>query len=408
MKTINEILPIAGWSAYAVEYTKNTLSIKYKFEDASYLLCPKTRKATLSPHQSYYLRIRDLPVGEKQTILEIEVVECWCYECNKFHSVRPDELHYSMAMTWRLMWQLCWLVKEGSVTDIAKQYKLSPSSVRRADKAVLQLIDYNVDPPFDDIEVIVVDEKHLGRRLKFITVVTNIKGEILDLGQGKGKETLKALFDSLTVKQKQTIKVVCADRSNAYTKAVKESLPGVEICFDRFHINKNANDCLTEVRRSEFKKKDKGSEELKRSKYILTMNPGNLNEKGQEKLSKLLEANANINKAYLLNESLRVMYHLNDVGEAKQHFNSWLAMAKDSKLKPFMRLAKRLEKTKQEVLNYFRYKVTSGIIESLNSKISKIQLKMRGIIDLQHLYLRLRLASSPAFLAQLVPQGMES
>lgn len=162
------------------------------------------------------------------------------------------------------------------------------------------------------------------------------------------------------------------------------------------------------MRRSEFKKKDKGSEELKRSKYILTMNPGNLNEKGQEKLSKLLEANANINKAYLLKESLRVMYHLNDAGEAKQHFNSWLAMAKDSKLKPIMRLAKRLEKTKQEVLNYFRYKVTSGIIESLNSKISKIQLKMRGIIDLQHLYLRLRLASSPAFLAQLVPQGLES
>jgi hypothetical protein len=63
------------------------------------------------------------------------------------------------------MWQLCWLVKEGSVTDIAKQYKLSPSSVKKADKAVLQLIDYNVEPPFDDIEVIVVDEKHLGRRL---------------------------------------------------------------------------------------------------------------------------------------------------------------------------------------------------------------------------------------------------
>ena len=67
-----------------------------------------------------------------------------------------------------------------------------------------------------------------------------------------------------------------------------------------------------------------------------------------------------------------------------------------------MRQAKRL------ALNYFRYKVTSGIIKSLNSKISKIQLKMRGIINLQHLYLRLRLASCPAFLAQLAPQGMES
>lgn len=110
------------------------------------------------------------------------------------------------------------------------------------------------------------------------------------------------------------------------------------------------------MRRSEFKKKDKDSEEIKRSKYILTMNPGNLNEKRREKLSKLLEVNANINKAYLLKESLRVMYHLNDVGEAKQHFDSWLAMAKDSKLKPFMRLAKRLKKTKQEVLNNFRYK----------------------------------------------------
>lgn len=403
MKTINEILPIAGWSAYAVEYTKSNITIKYKFEDVSYLLCPKTRKATLSPHQTYHLRVRDLPLGEKHTTLDIEVVECWCYECNKFHSIRPDELHYSMAMTWRLMWQLCWLVKEGSVTDIAKQYRLSPSSVRRSDKAVLEVIDYNVEPPFDDLKVIVVDEKYLGRRLKFVTVVTNIKGEILYLGQGKGKDTLKAFFELLTIKQKQCIKIVCADRSNAYTRAVKESLPGVEICFDRFHINKNANDCLTEVRRSEFKKKDKSSEELKRSKYILTMNPENLNEKGQEKLDKLLKVNENINKAYLLKESLRVMYHLDDEIEAREHLESWLTMAKESNLKPYIRLAKRLTKTKQEILNYFRYKVTSGIIESLNSKISKIQLKMRGIVDLQHLYLRLRLASSPSFLAQLAP-----
>ena len=56
MKTINEILPIAGWSAYAVGYTKNTLSIKYKFEDVRYLLCPKTRKA--AKWLEYYNRER--------------------------------------------------------------------------------------------------------------------------------------------------------------------------------------------------------------------------------------------------------------------------------------------------------------------------------------------------------------
>lgn len=403
MKTINEILPIAGWSAYEVEYTPSDITIKYKFEDISFLLCPKTRKPTLAPHQSYHIRVRDLPLGEKHTTLDIEVLECWCYECNKFHSIRPDELHYSMLMTWRFMWTLCWMSKEGSVSDIAEQFNISKSSVRRADKAVLEIIDYNTNLPLDNLEVIVVDEKYLGRRLKFITVVTNISGEILFLGEGKGKATLKSFFDTLNKQQKAGIKIVCADRSNAYTKAVKECLPHAEICFDRFHIVKNAHDCLTSVRRSEFKKKDLESKELKRSKCILLMNPDKLNEQGKEKLERLLAVNANIGKAYILKESLRVMYHLDDKIAAETHLDSWIRMALESGLKPFVRLAKRLSATKREVLNYFQYHVTSGIIESINSKISKIQFKMRGIVDLKHLYLRLRLATSPGFLAQLRP-----
>ena len=162
-----------------------------------------------------------------------------------------------MGMTWRLMWHITWLVKEGAAADVARTLSISESTVRRANKAVLEVLDYLNPLQLDNLEAIVVDEKYPGERLKFIMVVTNKIGEILYIGKGKGEDSLKTFFDLLTAAQKRAIKVVGAQRSNSYTTAVRKCLPNAEICYDRFHIIKNANDAVAKVRREEFNEKSK-------------------------------------------------------------------------------------------------------------------------------------------------------
>lgn len=406
---INEVLPIDGWEAYEVNCSEKGCTVKYKHRDMAFLLCPHDRLPGPTVHRRYTVKVRDLPLGIHRTTLEIEVLECWCYKCGKFHTVRPHELHYSMGMTWRLMWHISWLVKEGSVADVARSLGIPETTVRRANKAVLEVLDFLLPVKLDNLGAIVVDEKYLGRRLKFITVVTDRHGELLYIGKGKGKDALAGFFALLNDRQKDAIKVVGADRSNAYTKAVREHLPGADVCYDRFHIIKNANDAVTKVRRSEYKakSKDTGDKEtakvLKGTRYLLLHDPKNLKEKGREKLDRVLSLNENINKAYILKEGLRHLYTLESPQEALEHFEGWLAMAAQSGLKPFVSMAQTLREQAAAVLGYFRHKLTSGVIEGVNSKIAKIQFQMRGITDIRYLYLKLRESTCKRFLAALVP-----
>ncbi|MGN0865914.1 MAG: transposase, partial [Akkermansia sp.] len=62
------------------------------------------------------------------------------------------------------------------------------------------------------------------------------------------------------------------------------------------------------------------------------------------------------------------------------------------------RLAKTLSRHAQQVLNFFRYRLTSGRIEGMNSMIARIQLKTRGLLpSVDYLRLKLRQLTSPSF-----------
>ena len=205
--------------------------------------------------------------------------------------------------------------------------------------------------------------------------------------------------------------MVGADRSNAYTSAVRKYLPHAEICYDRFHIVKNANDSVAKVRRNEVNEKSKDengkaeAKAMKSSKYVLQQNPENMKEKGRERLERLLALNENINKAYILKEELRALYTLDDPEEASSHLEAWISMAAESGLKPFIAMAKTLKEQASAVLGYFRYKLTSGVIEGVNSKIAKIQFQMRGITSVRYLYLKLRETTCRSFHEALAPVG---
>ena len=118
---------------------------------------------------------------------------------------------------------------------------------------------------------------------------------------------------------------------------------------------------------------------MKSSRYILQRNSEDLTGKGRERLERLLSLNENINKAYILKEELRNLYTLDSPEEASSHLDAWISMAAVRGLKPFIAMGKTLRKQDSAILGYFRYRLTSGVIEGVNSKIAKIQFRMRGI-----------------------------
>ena len=169
------------------------------------------------------------------------------------------------------------------------------------------------------------------------------------------------------------------DRDNAYLKALREYSPHVSISFDPFHIIKKVNDAVDEVRRELCKNLEKEEKKLiKGKRYLFLCGEENLSDDKREELDKILQINQPLQKAYLLKEKLRLVFQFSSFKKCATAFEEWIALAEASTLKPFKRLAKTLSGHAQQVLNVFRYRLTSGRMEGMNSMISRVQLKTRG------------------------------
>ena len=102
-----------------------------------------------------------------------------------------------------------------------------------------------------------VDEIFLGKKTKFVTVVSNLEtGEPLWFGLERKKETLDEFFRTeLSARQRQRIEAACVDMWEPYSASIRQWAPNCSIVYDKYHIMQHANKAIDEVRRAEFYRK---------------------------------------------------------------------------------------------------------------------------------------------------------
>ena len=99
-----------------------------------------------------------------------------------------------------------------------------------------------------------VDEIYVGKKQKFMTVVSNLEtAEPLWMGPERKKETLDEFFRTqLSSKQRRGIEAVCVDMWKPYQLSLEQWVPQGRIVYDRFHVLEHAQQAIDEVRRAEF------------------------------------------------------------------------------------------------------------------------------------------------------------
>ncbi len=98
-----------------------------------------------------------------------------------------------------------------------------------------------------------VDEIHLGKKEKFLTVVSNLEtGEPLWFGKERKKRRWTNTSGGTQQTARGQIEAACVDMWEPFTKSILKWSPGCKIVFDKFHVMQHANDAIDEVRRAEF------------------------------------------------------------------------------------------------------------------------------------------------------------
>lgn len=240
----------------------------------------------------------------------------------------------------------------------------------------------------ENLSIIGVDELAYRANHRYLTVVVDhMSSRVVWMGEGKGEETLKQFFEELQPERSAKLSHVTMDLSAPYNKVVAERAPQAERVFDRFHIQKLANEAVDTVRRDEMREVA-GSERaaaIKRSRWALLKNPWNLTASQGKKLHEVQRTNRRLYRAYLLKESLaRGMDYL-QYKRAAEHFKDWRQWASHSKLKPFVRLSGTIRRHINGILAYVRTGLNNGLSEGINNKIRLIMRRAYGFRSVEAL-----------------------
>jgi len=160
--------------------------------------------------------------------------------------------------------------------------------------------------------------------------------------------------------------------SPAFISGCVEYLPQASITFDKFHVMKEVNKAMDELRKLERI----GNDSLKGHKYSFLKNK--LSHKIQNERDLLLEAYPKLGEGYRLKQMFKEFWDIKDPLEAEAYLAFWCDMADESKIFPFIKAAKTIRAHWSGIVNYIQSHINNGILEGLNSKIQLAKSRARG------------------------------
>jgi transposase len=332
-----------------------------------------------SIHGRRVKRWRHLDLGSNRCVIECELRRLWCPDCGaRFEAVpwaRPGSRY-----TRDFEDVVAWLAQQMAKKPIAGLLRIAWDTVGRIVERVVA--DHLDEERLQGLVAIGVDEISYRRHHRYLTsVVDHRSGAIVWCSPGRNAQTLQGFFDLLG-ERRHSIKAVSIDMSGGYEKAITQSLPGAEVCFDPFHVVQLAQRAVDQVRRDEWNAHERShtptGKWIKGTRWSLLKAPEKQTTKQLALLAEVQSANRSLYRAFLLKEELRLLYQLENPRSAPEHLDAWLAWASRSKLDPFVKLARTIRLHRHGILAAIRLGLTNGRLEGLNSRIRLISHRSFG------------------------------
>jgi transposase len=233
-----------------------------------------------------------------------------------------------------------------------------------------------------------VDEKAIARGHTYLTLVCDIEaGTVEHVAEGRKEASLDTYFEQLPPEARERIEAVAVDMWEPYLYSLHGNVPGAseKIVFDRFHIMQHMTRAVDLVRRREHRLlRAEGDESLKGSKYLWLYSAENLPEHMADRFTPLRSSHLKTARAWAIKESLRDLWSYVRRGWAEKHWKRWFFWATHSRLPPVIKVARTIERHLDNVLTYFRHRITNATSEGLNSKIQTVKQRAAGYRNAEH------------------------
>ncbi len=395
---VGRVLRLPGYGVYDTVFDEETsiamLWVRQTAKDPFYT-CGGCGIGVRDIHDVSQRKVRDLPWGTWKLYLVLEVHRVRCRRCG-VKTERLDFLEGKHPYTRRFSESVGRDCEDAAVSRVASKWGLSPQTVRRIDKRMLQA--WSACRKRRPLRYVGVDEL-FWKKGKCLTIVSDLDlGEPIWAGPDRKRETLDAFFaEKLPPRRRRSVLAVCVDMCAPFLVSIKEHLPKAAIVFDKFHVMRHVNDAVDETRRQEFfRHKGPLRAAMRGKRWLLLTRWRNLSRSKRGQLKEALAMNRRLFKAYYLKEQIERLWSYTYEGAALRFFIDWLLSLRWQRLPAFKKLARTLYDHLEGILAYCRHKVPFGVVEAINGNLRSLIRRARGYRDHEYLVLKAQKSTAQA------------
>ena len=339
-------------------------------------LCPRCRTPSTLGHDTTERSVRDLDLLGQRVILHFPSRRFECEQCGRPFTELLPSVDTHRRQTRRFEQHIYQRCLKSTRQQVAEQEWLHQATVldifkRWAKRSRKQ-------PVFLRVRTLGIDEISLTKgHAQFVLVLSDLERRcVIAVLPDRLQATLEQWLDALSPAERLAITCVSIDMWEPYRAVIRTKLPHAIIVADRFHVMRQLNERLTQIRRTlQAQATPEVQGVLKGSRWVLVANRQELTPKEAAKLEQVLAACPELRTVYLLKEEFRLIFEKVKVrAQAERFLRAWVYKAQQTHDKFLLKFVGTLLNWWTEILNYFLEGVTNGFVEGLNRAL-------RAIID---------------------------
>ncbi|TWH39738.1 ISL3 family transposase [Dulcicalothrix desertica] len=365
------------------------LSVSKKEKSA---VCPHCGTKSRHLHQNQNHLVKDLPMGDKEVILNLNRRRFKCKKCRKTFSEQLDFVGTKKSFTHRYAENIVKQVISSNVSNVAENNGLSDEEVNSMIEDVAQKL---LPIDLSNLRRLGIDEISLVKgQGKFIVVLVDIDtGKLIGLVKVILQIVIENFMKTWGEEVLEKIEEVSMDMTGNYKSLVDKVCSNAVVTVDRFHITKVIHQELNQARIDEKKtalelnveSREKVFDSLKGNKFTLLKAEDKLTDKQKDKLDKIREASPLLGIMHSLKEEFHDIFdNSEDLGEGTLELLDWLEKAEPY----YQKSVKTIKRWFGEIIGYFERKTTNGVVEGINNKLKLIKRSGFGFRNFRNFEIR--------------------
>lgn len=385
------------WEGHVVqschEQADGSLFIELTEDPERAACCGQCGQPCALVHERRWRRIRERDWFDRRVWLKVPIRRMDCQHCGARVTERIAWLDGYARISRRLAAWVEALVQLLPIAHVARLTGLDWHTIKQIDKRRLKAKHGTFEGK--GVRRLVMDEFALHKGHRYATVVMDAETmRVLWVGEGNSREAIRPFFQLLGEDGCKGIEAVAMDMNTAFDLEVRQHCPQAEVVYDLFHVvarfGREVIDRVRVDQANALRSQPAARQVIKRSRWLLLRNRGNLDEAQEIRLDELLAANAPLATVYVLKDALKEIWFAPSVAEGARRWRNWYRMAIDSNLAPLVLFARRLRKYLRGILASARFPMNTSILEGVNNRIKVIKRMAYGFRDSAYFFLKIK------------------